>query len=108
MRVWVDGGSFIVRPEWQFILPARRTEGTSPSDINDAASREDLPRNSTGARQKGWKGVGGRGKEENLPSPCKRRGVCRVHFQFLSYIKGSARSSWLMTSKMYSQFLKMS
>lgn len=44
----MDGGSFIVRPEWQFILPARRTEGTSPSDINDAASREDLLRNSTG------------------------------------------------------------
>lgn len=38
--VCVDGGgSFIVRPEWQFILPTRRTEGTSPSDINDAASR---------------------------------------------------------------------
>lgn len=55
MRVWVDGGSFIVRPEWQFILPARRTEGTSPSDINDAAPREDLLRNSTGRDRKGRK-----------------------------------------------------
>lgn len=55
--------------------------GTSPSDINDAAPREDLLRISAGARPKGRMRVGW---EENLPSPCKRRRV-RVHFQFLVY-----------------------
>lgn len=60
-------GSFIVRPEWQFILPARRTEGTSPSDINDAASRGGSSSEFYRVRQKGRK------KEANLPSPCKRR-----------------------------------
>lgn len=80
MRVWVDGGSFIVRPEWQFILPARRTEGTSPSDINDAASREDLPQNSTGARQKGWKGAGGREGGE-------RRKICRLHVNDVAFVE---------------------
>lgn len=70
----MDGGSFIVRPEWQFILPARRTEGTSPSDINDTASREDLLRNSTGRDRKGKRREGG-------------RQICHLHVNDVAFVE---------------------
>jgi len=98
----VDGGSFIVRPEWQFIFLARRTEGTSPSDINDVASSrgEDL-RNSTGRDRKG--------ERERERERERRWKICHLHvndvalkyiFNF-SYIKESASFSWLMMFKVY-------
>lgn len=82
----VGGWWFVYRAVWMAIYLTGKTDrryqslGYKWRCLSRRSSSEFY-----GARQKGRREGAGRRGRQIFPSPCKRRRVCRVHFQFLVY-----------------------